>query len=185
LAWQRNYLGVTWQTSLEVTAALKDAANGGADTILYVGHGNALSLGNEVPRILDTQTVQEWTGNVVFLQSTCTANWMAKNERGYRSIAIQALTQPQGGICASIGSSTYMRSEVATNFMSQVLRNANSTTRWGDALKNAQRWAQLQSAFGDSFYADLYRTEQLFGDPAMPIQTRTPADAIPASKGQF
>src|SRR5207248_76441 len=90
LAWQENYLGVTYQTAPEVTAAFKAAANGGADLLMYIGHGNALRLGKDAPRILDTDSVQEWTGHAVFLQSTCTANWMAKNESDYHSIAIQA-----------------------------------------------------------------------------------------------
>src|SRR5207248_1454136 len=54
LAWQRNYLGATVQTSPEVTAALIDAANGGADWLLYVGHGNSVRLGKDDPRILQT-----------------------------------------------------------------------------------------------------------------------------------
>jgi len=165
LTWQRNYLGITHQTSPEVTAAMTDAANGGADVLLYVGHGNALRLGNETPRILDTDSVTAWTGHCVFLQSTCTANWMAKDEAGYRSIAIQALTQPQGGISASIGTSTYMNSRYATEFMSRLLANAGSSARWGDALLKTQQWASAQGA---GYYADLMRTEMMFGDPAMP-----------------
>ncbi|HLX63306.1 MAG TPA: C25 family cysteine peptidase [Planctomycetota bacterium] len=164
LAWQRNYLGVTVQTSPEVTAAMTDAANGGADVLLYVGHGNALRLGNETPRILDIDSVTAWTGHGVFLQSTCTGNWMAKDESGYRSIAIQALTQLQGGISASIGTSTYMNSMYATEFMSQLLGNAGTYTRWGDALLKTQQWA---GAKGGGYYGDLMRTEQMFGDPAM------------------
>ncbi|HLX63332.1 MAG TPA: C25 family cysteine peptidase [Planctomycetota bacterium] len=173
LSWQRNYLDETAASAPEVTAAMTIAANGGADVIVYVGHGNAVRLGNEVPRILDTDSVQNWKGNVVFLQSTCTANWMAMNETGYRSIAIQALTQPQGGISASIGTSTYMNSDAATEFMSQLLRNASAGgVRWGDALLKTQQWAQGNAA-RSPFYADLSSTEQIFGDPAMPVMTRT------------
>jgi hypothetical protein len=173
VAWQKNYLGVTYQTSPEVTQSMKDAANGGADILIYIGHGNATRLGNEVPRILDTVTVQEWTGNVVFLQSTCTANWMAKNEDGYRSIAIQALTQPQGGISASIASSTYMSSESATAFMNQLLANANAgSLRWGNALLKTQQWAYSQRGTS-GMYMDLSNTEQIFGDPAMPVMSKS------------
>ena len=167
LAWQANYLGVTYQTPQDVTAAMTAAANGGADWIVYVGHGNAVSLGNESPNILDTISVQNWTGHSVFLQSTCTANWMAKDVYDYKSIAIQALTQQQGGISASIGTSTYMSSDYAVAFMTQLMKTANSNgMRWGHALMKTQQWASQQ---GQSYYDDLNKTEQIFGDPAMPV----------------
>ncbi|HLX60329.1 MAG TPA: autotransporter-associated beta strand repeat-containing protein [Planctomycetota bacterium] len=187
LAWQRNYLGVTAQSSPDVTAALTQAANGGADILFYVGHGNAVRLGKNDPRILETDstadTVQNLTGNAVFLQATCTGNWMAKNETGYRSIAIQALTQPQGGISASIGTSTYMQSEYAVAFMSRLLQNASAGGRWGDALMKTQQWAYSQ---GGSFYGDLSRTEQIFGDPAMPVMGKGNATTVTTpGAGQF
>ncbi|MEI6236752.1 MAG: C25 family cysteine peptidase, partial [Planctomycetota bacterium] len=168
--WQQNFLGVTYQTSPEVTAAMTEAANGGADWLVYVGHGNASTLGNKSPRILTTTSVQNWTGNPVFLQSTCTANWMAKNVSDYKSIAIQALTQPQGGISASIGTSTYMNSNYAVAFMTRLMKTADANgMRWGVALMQTQQWAARQ---GGSYYEDLNRTEQLFGDPAMPVYAR-------------
>ena len=167
LSWQPNYLGVTYQSSPEVTTAMTTAANGGADWLVYVGHGNAVGLGNESPQILDTNSVQNWTGHTVFLQSTCTANWMAKDVQDYKSIAIQALTQPQGGISASIGTSTYMCSEYAVAFMTQLMKTAGASgMRWGDALMKTQQWASQQR---QSYYDDLNRTEQIFGDPAMPV----------------
>jgi len=166
--WQENYLLRTYQTSAEVTAAMQAAANGGADLILYSGHGNATRLGRNDPRILDVNSVQAWTGSVVLLQSTCTANWAAANVQQFNSIAVQALTQPQGGISASIGTSTYMSPDAATNFMNQLLKDSTVTgSRWGNALMSSQRWAGSQR--GNSFYADLMKTEQLFGDPAMPV----------------
>ncbi len=180
MAWQGNYLGVTYQTSPEVTNALTTAANGGADWIVYVGHGNASRLGNEVPRILDTDSVQAWTGDVVFLQSTCTANWPAANLVEFKSIAIQALTQPQGGISASIGTSTYMNSNDAVNFMTRLMSNADARgMRWGNALMKTQQWAYFQ---GTGYNSDLNKTEQIFGDPAMPVFTKgAPAAAKPAT----
>ncbi|MEI6236724.1 MAG: C25 family cysteine peptidase, partial [Planctomycetota bacterium] len=168
VTWQENYLARTYQTSPEVNEALKTAANGGADLILYNGHGNAARLGANSRNILDQTSVQQWTGNTVFLQSTCTANWMAKNVNDYKSIAIQALTQPQGGISASIATSTYMNSDVATAFMNQLIKNANGNgVRWGTVLLKTQQWAGHQS--GSAFFKDLMNTEQLFGDPAMPV----------------
>ncbi len=170
LTWQRNYLGTTFQSSAEVNESMTAAANGGADWILYMGHGNASRLGRNYPSILDVAKVQSWNGNVVFLQSTCTANWFAQNATGFKSIAIQALTQPQGGICASIGSSTYMNSDCATEFMSQLMTTAQSSgMRWGQALMKTQRWA---SQMGGGFYSDLNKTEQIFGDPAMLVLRR-------------
>ncbi|MEI6236832.1 MAG: C25 family cysteine peptidase, partial [Planctomycetota bacterium] len=178
ISWQENYLEKTRATAPEVTAAMKDAANGGADLILYSGHGNAARLGATAPRILDQTSVQDWAGNTVFIQATCTANWMAKNEQDYKSIAIQALTQPQGGISASIGTSTYMNPDVATAFMNQLLKNTNVTgARWGTVLLKTQQWAGKQS--GSAFYIDLMATEQLFGDPAMPVFA--PKSSTPSS----
>ncbi len=167
LSWQQNYLGITCATADDVNAAMTAAANGGADWILYSGHGNSSRLGKAAPHILDVDTVQAWTGNIVFLQSTCTANWMANDTQDFKSIAIQALTQPQGGISASIGTSTYMNSSYAMPFMAQLVKTANmSSMRWGDALMKTQQWASQQ---GQSYYDDLNRTEQIFGDPAMPV----------------
>ncbi len=92
LSWQRNYLGSTYGTAAEVLAAMTDAANGGADWVLYSGHGNASRLGKNFPKILDVTNVPAWHGNTVFMQSTCTANYMAANATGFKSIATQALT---------------------------------------------------------------------------------------------
>src|ERR1043165_1030226 len=105
---------------------------------------------------------------------------MAKNDAGYRTIAIQALTQPQGGISLAIGSSTYMNPQCGTEFMSQLLANANAGgMRWGDALLKTQQGAHAKS--GESgFYADLTNTEQIFGDPALPVSSKPKATA-PAS----
>ena len=59
LTWQRDYLGVTYQTTTEVTAAITAAANGGADWLLYVGHGNAAHLGAANRRILGSNRCSE------------------------------------------------------------------------------------------------------------------------------
>ena len=52
--WEANTLSVTYMSSPEVTAAMTAAANGGADLIVYNGHGNSVRLGKSAPRILDT-----------------------------------------------------------------------------------------------------------------------------------
>ncbi len=176
MIWQPNYLGVTYSSAPDVTTAMAAAANGGADWILYVGHGNASRLGKNVPRILDVDGVQAWNGNVVFIQSTCTANWAAPDSTVYISIALQALIQPQGGISASIASSTYMNSDYATDFMSHLMNNAaaGSGMRWGNALMKTQQWA---AGKGAGFYSDLNRTEQIFGDPAMPVFKKSAPNA--------
>ncbi|HLX60660.1 MAG TPA: C25 family cysteine peptidase [Planctomycetota bacterium] len=181
LAWQRNYLGVTAQNPSDVTAAMTTAANGGADWLLYIGHGNALHLGAANRQLLGLDDLQNWTGNVVLLQSTCTANWMANDVAGYKSLAIQALTQPQGGISAGIGTSSYMNSANATAFMDQLLSgsaNAATNPRWGNVLMKTQQWAFAQSG---GFNADLGRTEQLFGDPAMPVFAKAVSRASAAT----
>ncbi len=188
--WQRNYLGVTSPDSPSVTAALTTAANGGAHLLIYAGHGNSVRLGKNDPRILDTNSVQAWTGNTVFLQATCTALWMADDVPGFRNIAMQALVQPQGGLSASIGTSTYMDSACAADFMDHLLQNigANSA-RWGDALLMTQKWASLKGQTDSQFYLDLSTTEQLFGDPAMPVHIKSqtpPAGSVNGSdKGKF
>ena len=185
LAWEPNYLGVTYRSAPEVAAAMTTGANGGADWIVYIGHGNSTGLGASNPKILDTTSVQNWTGNVVLLQSTCNGNWMALDANNFKSIAIQALTQPQGGICASIGTSTYMNSETAVAFLAQLTKNADASgVRWGTALMKAQQWAARQ---GPGFFADLNKTEQIFGDPAMPVfagPKPNPATSTTTTSGQ-
>jgi hypothetical protein len=181
LAWQPNYLGVTYQNSEDVNAAMTAAANGGADWIVYIGHGNASRLGRDNPRILDVDKVQAWTGDVVLLQCTCTANWQAQDSADYKSIAIQALTQPQGGISASIASSTYMNSDCAVEFATQLMTHAQTNgMRWGIALMKAQQWAGTK---GGGFYDDLNKTEQIFGDPAMPVFMKSGAAQGNPGKG--
>jgi autotransporter-associated beta strand protein len=201
----RNYLGITYQNADDVTASMAQAANGGADVLFYNGHGSAARLGATVPRILDTDTVQAWQGNVVLIATTCTFNWVAKAESDYRSIPIQAMVQPQGGIAASIGVTTYMNSIPGTEFTKQLVTQVHSLgsgARWGDVLLRSQQWAFSQSGgdqeFG-SWYMDLSKTECILGDPAMPVygkqhgskpvsggapQTGTPPATVSAP-GQF
>ena len=166
IAWTKNYLGVTANNVADVTALMAQGASTDADLIVYVGHGNATRLGAATPGILDVNSVQAWTGNVVLLQATCTANWVAKDLNDYHSIAIQALTQPQGGIAASIGTTTYMQSGPALAFMQELLSQAGSTDTWGTALLKAQKWAANQ---GTAWYSDLSKTESILGDPALRI----------------
>src|ERR1043165_2766233 len=154
---------------------MAQAANGGADVLFYNGHGSAARLGATVPRILDTDTVQAWQGDVGLIATTCTFNWVAKAESDYRSIPIQAMVQPQGGIAASIGVTTYMNSIPGTEFTKQLVTQVHSLgsgARWGDVLLRSQQWAFSQSGgdqeFG-SWYMDLSKTECILGDPAMPV----------------
>ncbi len=181
-SWQMNALGVTHNSAQEVTDSLRAAASGGADWLLYVGHGNASKLGKDDPRILDTNSVQSWSGSAVLLQATCTAHWMAKNENGFQSIAMRALTH--GGIAASVGTSTYMVSDCAVDFMTQLMRKADfSGTRWGDALLETQQWASAKGKSAGNglakYYQDLSATESLFGDPAMPVFAKTRGTTLP------
>ncbi len=178
--WQRNFVGSTSRDALAAREALRSAANGGADWLLYVGHGNSIHLGSGTTAILDTNALQDWRGNAILLQSTCTAAWMAKDSQNFRSLATQGLTQPQGGIAASIGSSTYVQAPCSTDFMRELLKQTSQPgARWGGALMRAQQWSLRQS--GSVFYRDLGRTEQLFGDPAMRVFAK---DSVPAGAKQ-
>jgi hypothetical protein len=192
ITWEKNYLGAPVDHDQPtVSSALRNAATGAADVIVYIGHGNALHLGNDAPYILDTDSVENWTGNVVFLQSTCTANWVAKDVANYQSIAIKALTQPQGGIAASIATTTYCTSAPAVDFMEQLLLQAQTgPARWGDALVKAQQYAWRQSSATpretSQWFSDLMRTECLLGDPALTIYSKTPpASGSENTKGKF
>jgi autotransporter-associated beta strand protein len=184
--WSKAYLGVTHAESADVGAALSQAASGSAGLVVFNGHGNSRVFGLGLPRILDQTSMQSWTGNVVLLQATCNGNWFARNERDYRSLAIQGLTQPQGGIAASISTTTYMESSKAVEFMQALLRNlvapasvpagptllSGKKPRWGEVLLKAQRWAKQQSVAlkaGPNYYRDLMWTECLLGDPALPV----------------
>ncbi len=60
-----------------------------------------------------------------------------------------------------------MNSDHAVEFMSELMKNADASgMRWGTALMKTQQWAAKK---GDGFYSDLNLTEQIFGDPAMPV----------------
>jgi len=76
-----------------------------------------------------------------------------------------------------------MNSDSATEFMNQLLTHANrGGMRWGNALLNTQQWAYAKSA---GYFLDLSTTEQIFGDPAMPVLSKSATTAAPASPGQF
>jgi hypothetical protein len=190
LSWTKSYLGSNAPDAPAVTESLREAATGNADAIVYIGHGNSARLGASVPRILDVDKIQAWTGNVVLLQATCTANWVAKDESGFRSIAIQGLVQPQGGIGASIGSSTYVHADNSTEFIARVLSEAQAPrVRWGDAVRRAQQWAWHRAASDGTvagIYFDLSRTEGILGDPALPIApVAKPATSNSNNSGRF
>ena len=55
-----------------------------------------------------------------------------------------------------------------------------SGERWGTALMKTQQWAATK---GGGFFGDLSTTEQIFGDPAMPVfnkQNVVPKVSVPA-----
>jgi autotransporter-associated beta strand protein len=173
IAWSKTYLGVNVATAPEITQALQNATDAHTDLIVYVGHGNSRVWGRELPRILTVDDVAKWHGSAVLLQSTCNGNWMARDEIDYHSIAIQGMCQPQGGIVASISTSTYMESAPAVEFMQTLLRSAAAEdSRWGEVLLKTQQWAHQRSQNnpGDgNWFADLVRTESLLGDPALRV----------------
>jgi len=179
ITWDRNYLGMTYATKAETMDALRKAASGDADFIIYSGHGNASRWGKS-ETIADVASVQTWTGDVVLMTATCTFNWSAKLTQNYHSIPIQALSQPQGGIAASIGSTTYLNSATGAEFVNQLLKQtqgAGSRARWGDVVLRSQQWAHNHSAVSGSWYLDLSQTECLLGDPAMPLYSKGAASS--------
>ena len=182
IAWSRAFVGITHAGPQEVNEALAQAS-ATSDLLLYNGHGNSRVLGREMPRILDVSSVQSWSGNSVLLQSTCNGNWTGRNEAGFRSIASQALIQPQGGIAASISTTTFIASEPAIAFFSKLLSHPQSPdVRWGDALLKTQQWAfdVSRGSALSGWYADLARTECILGDPALPMYRSQSASAIPS-----
>jgi len=191
IEWSKNYLKTPANNDqAAVNATLTRTANGGADLIVYLGHGNSMQLGKSAPYILDTNSVQSWSGNVVFLQSTCTANGFAKNQLNDQNIAIRALTQRQGGIAASIATTTYCTAAPALDFMQNLLLQANSPKlRWGDALMKAQQYAVQQSLLAAPtsrpWYSDLGKTECLLGDPALNIRAQSGTGVRSKSTDKF
>jgi hypothetical protein len=171
-AWTKSYMGVNSDPAT-ATEMMRQAASGGADIIMFNGHGNSRLLGIQIPRILDVNSVQTWTGNVILLQATCNGNFVSRDEQNYHSIAIQAMTQPQGGIAASISSTTFMLSQPHNEFMQTLLQQASGQdVRWGRALLATQQWAHGMAAAKRSsgnWYQDLANTECMLGDPALRV----------------
>ena len=189
VAWTKSYAGIGGTTLADCTVAMTKAANDGTDMLFYEGHGSAGRLGAAVPGILDTTSVQAWTGNTIIIPSTCTFNWFSKDVQDYHSIAIQAMTQAGGGISASIATTTYMEAGPGIEFNKQLLANlqsANRNARWGDVLVKTQQWAGTQTSALSGWYVDLMHTECLLGDPAMPVfSVRPTAGAARTQPGRF
>lgn len=169
--WRKAYLGsASFPDGASITDAMKDAADGNADLILFAGHGSSTRLSKS--QVLDTSKAADWTGNVVLLQATCTANYFVHNQTDFHSIAEALLTQPQGGISASVATTTWAPGAALNTFMSDLLNASRKPgMTWGEALMEAQRkshdrtmgaWDSLVPA-----YRDLARSECLLGDPAL------------------
>ncbi|HLX61163.1 MAG TPA: C25 family cysteine peptidase [Planctomycetota bacterium] len=183
ITWQIDALGVSTQSAADVTEQMRAAACGGADLVMYVGHGNSARLGAQVPRILDADSIQTWTGDTVLVLATCAGNWFAGNDYTVRSIAMQGLSQPQGGIAASFGTTTYSTATVDTQYMRVFLSQAQIPgARWGDALLRAQQWSAAQSAPDAS---EMSKTQCMLGDPALPVNATQPVGAQKTAPGSF
>lgn len=173
-AWSKAYLGLTHETGANVTVQkpeiidyIRQKASSEAEVVLYVGHGASSVWSND--RILDVPKAAQWTGNCVLLQATCSANYFIHNYPGYYTIAQNLLTQPQGGIAASISTMTYLDSPPAVEFLKEVLKaSRKANARWGDALLKGQQYA-AKKAHGEDSYSDLARSESLLGDPALKV----------------
>ncbi|MBI3827967.1 MAG: autotransporter-associated beta strand repeat-containing protein [Planctomycetes bacterium] len=173
-AWTKAYLGRTHETGANVTLQkpeiidfIRQQASHAAEVVLFVGHGASSVWSND--RILDVPKAAQWTGNCVLLQATCSANYFIHNYPGYYTLVENLLTQPQGGIAASIATTTYLDSPPAVEFMTEVLQASRKpNARWGDALLQAQQYA-AKHARGEDSYSDLTRSESLLGDPALKV----------------
>src|SRR5262249_42247412 len=144
-AWTHDYLGLTAPTGTAMRAPLQAAASGGADVIVYCGHGNAVRMGANDPRIVnvaEADSVASWTGSGVFISNCCNGNWIANNVSNYQSIAILGLSQPQGGISASLGAAAYTFPQSEGDFCQRLLAEASRPgTTWGAALLRTQQWS--------------------------------------------
>jgi hypothetical protein len=110
---------------------------------------------------------------------------VARNEANYHSIAIQAMTQTQGGIAASIGNTTYILSGPDSEFVRNLLSQpTQSGSRWGHVLLKSQQWAFAQENGKRGYYTDLMWTECLLGDPALRMfNAAGPDDGLPGNNG--
>ncbi|MCK6470534.1 MAG: C25 family cysteine peptidase [Planctomycetes bacterium] len=167
IEWAQANLGsAEYPDAASITEAMEDAANGDANVILFVGHGSSSKLSKS--NVLDVTKCAGWTGNVVLLQATCTANYTIHNLPGQSTNAGTLLTQAQGGIAASIATTTYTNSIAGMNFMSDLLGAAQrGSATWGEALVKAQQEA-FERGRTSELDADMAKTECLLGDPALP-----------------
>ncbi|GMV80907.1 MAG: hypothetical protein AMXMBFR7_20910 [Planctomycetota bacterium] len=174
LNWDKVYLGITHSTAAEVTTAMQTAANGGTDLIVFVGHGASSQLSKE--NVLNAAKAAAWTGNCVLVTATCTFNYFLHDEAILATLAEQLLTQAQGGIAASIGSSGYTTPHALIQFDRAFFREVRPGRTWGEALQRAQaevwKQGQLLQRKGDPEAAAIFDQaygQCLLGDPALPI----------------
>jgi len=120
----------------------------------------------------------------VVLSATCNgAYFMRHPQWPSQTLAEVLLGQPGGGTPAFIGSSTYTNSGPHVEFMGELLsRSGEEGMRWGDALRKTRNWAAGRS----QSMRDLGMTEQLLGDPALPVEGPAPEEessrAVPPPK---
>ncbi|MCZ7644664.1 MAG: C25 family cysteine peptidase [Planctomycetota bacterium] len=174
LTWDKAYLGQTAPAAADLTQAMRDAANGGADVIVFNGHGASNRLSRE--NVLDAAKAAQWTGNCVLIQATCTANYFMHDLPAIDTNAELLLTQPQGGIAASIGPTTYTPHGILVDFNKLLLEELQPGRSWGTALMHAQQRAWTLSSHmartrdpNAALLRALTYGECLLGDPALPI----------------
>ncbi|MCZ7646853.1 MAG: C25 family cysteine peptidase [Planctomycetota bacterium] len=170
IEWAKLYLGVNYPNAASLTSDLAVQATQFANLVIFTGHGASFQLSKE--NVLDGNKAKAWRGNCVFLPGTCTANYFMHDLAVLDTLPELLLIQPQGGISASIASSTYTSIHSLAIFQKLLLEEARPGRTWGEALKAAQLRARDLSK-GDASYAehlgDLVYGECLLGDPALPI----------------
>jgi len=188
VSWSKSYLA-TPSNAGDVNAALIDAGSNGPgakDILVFIGHGASTHFGTDT--VLSTNDSASFTGNAIFMFATCNANYFIANTPvggGLPTMVEQLLSQPQGGLAMSIGSTTWVESDPNSRFIADLFTAARKAGRWGDALMIAQQNAYThaaQSKLADlrAGFLDQVHTMSLLGDPGLPI-TAHPVKAAPKS----
>ena len=182
VSWTRAY-----QESVGEAAAVREkfmrSVNGGADVAVFIGHGSSRRWGRD--NLMTEGQVGGWTGNAVVLIASCNGAYFLRHpdypSSWNTTLAQKLLGQAGGGSPAVIGSPTFTGSASHVKLMAELLKRSrgSATKRWGDALVEAQAWALAQ--VDDRDLPDLGRTEQLLGDPALPVTGKEEAVPPPAA----
>jgi hypothetical protein len=174
--WRKIYYGAGPQTDAEMKTEITESANSGAGVLVFMGHGNSRFWG--FSRYYNTPDTAAWQGNLVLMIGTCTGNYTMHNTSAGQTMPEYLLTKQDGGICASIGPTTYCWFKPLGEFKEEVLRAGGADAyRWGDGMRRAhqimhQRAQNLDAANAltlRDMYLNIAQTMTLLGDPALPF----------------